>query len=52
MNIDIINSNFGYVCTRKFTVRERKAYPDHATKEENVFCVLKVKQKVVPSKET
>ena len=52
MYIDIIISNFGYVCTRMFTVRERKAYQDSATKEKNVFCVLKVKQQVVPSKET
>ena len=36
-----------------FIVRERKAYPDNATKEKNVFCVLKEKQpSVVPSKET
>ena len=52
MYIDIINSNFGYVSTRMFTARERKTYPDHATKEKNVFCVLKMKQQVVPSKET
>ena len=48
MHIDIIISNFGYVSTRMFTARERKAYPDSATKEENVFCVLKMKQQVVP----